>query len=419
MVVVSVLGAGLISIEGTAVVSQAESNSSSNAFHLAEAGYRYALSHIDTIEDLHDETFILDSGNSFTISLESYDFEITGTSGTQIQTQIPFGSVPFSDISESGKIAVENVIHDYSTIEVIGDVVNFTISSGGTLPSTGKVKLSALKNGTSTITENSTISLKDTNPLNLFPEYNGSFTIGSEQFRYLSRTENTLIGIIAADGTWPGDFTLNDDDAVNLDNFVEVHSTGNYGNALLGTKRLLAYNFSSEEGTGEEEPIDHFEDKDDWSPNTGTGSTGEGTFDTGDIDGDSALIITGVTNVIGSLDTSSIDYDWQDTDLDLNDIWDTAGNLLSYNVQVKIMVDDPDPSTYAPEYQGMADNYFYLAGIDDPRGSWYLNEDFPFVRDTLKDVPKEGFKVLLSHRPGDRKNTLFRGGGFDFFGFCP
>ena len=41
----------------------------------------------------------------------------------------------------------------------------------------------------------------------------------------------------------------------------------------------------------------------------------------------------------------------------------------------------------------------YLAGIDDPRGSWYLNEDFPFVRDTLKDVPKEGFKVLLSHRP--------------------
>jgi predicted MPP superfamily phosphohydrolase len=42
---------------------------------------------------------------------------------------------------------------------------------------------------------------------------------------------------------------------------------------------------------------------------------------------------------------------------------------------------------------------FYLAGIDDPRGSWYLNEDFPFVKDTLKDVPKDGFKVLLSHRP--------------------
>ncbi len=42
---------------------------------------------------------------------------------------------------------------------------------------------------------------------------------------------------------------------------------------------------------------------------------------------------------------------------------------------------------------------FYLAGIDDPRGSWYLNKDFPFVKETLKDVPKEGFKVLLSHRP--------------------
>jgi len=42
---------------------------------------------------------------------------------------------------------------------------------------------------------------------------------------------------------------------------------------------------------------------------------------------------------------------------------------------------------------------FYLAGIDDPRGSWYLNDDFPFVKDTLKDIPKDGFKVLLSHRP--------------------
>ncbi len=43
--------------------------------------------------------------------------------------------------------------------------------------------------------------------------------------------------------------------------------------------------------------------------------------------------------------------------------------------------------------------FFYLAGIDDPRGSWYLNDDFPFIKDTLKSVPKHGFKVLLSHRP--------------------
>ncbi len=28
-----------------------------------------------------------------------------------------------------------------------------------------------------------------------------------------------------------------------------------------------------------------------------------------------------------------------------------------------------------------------------------MNDDFPFVRETLKDVPKDSFKVLLSHRP--------------------
>ncbi len=123
MVVVSVLGAGLLSIKGTAVLNQAESNSSSNAFHLAEAGYRYAQSNIETIENLHDQTFTLDNGNSFTITLKNYDFDITGSLGTQIQTQIPFGSVPFSDISESGKIFVDNNIHDYSAIDVTGDIV--------------------------------------------------------------------------------------------------------------------------------------------------------------------------------------------------------------------------------------------------------------------------------------------------------
>ena len=54
---------------------------------------------------------------------------------------------------------------------------------------------------------------------------------------------------------------------------------------------------------------------------------------------------------------------------------------------------------YEKIYSEDKSSYFYLAGIDDPRGSWYLNEEFPFVKDTLKDVPKDGFKVLLSHRP--------------------
>jgi hypothetical protein len=54
---------------------------------------------------------------------------------------------------------------------------------------------------------------------------------------------------------------------------------------------------------------------------------------------------------------------------------------------------------YEKIYNDDGNSCFYLAGIDDPRGSWYLNEDFPFVKDTLKNVPKQGFKVLLSHRP--------------------
>ena len=41
----------------------------------------------------------------------------------------------------------------------------------------------------------------------------------------------------------------------------------------------------------------------------------------------------------------------------------------------------------------------YIAGIDDPLGSWYLNKSFPFLKSTIRSIPEGSFKVLLSHRP--------------------
>ncbi len=41
----------------------------------------------------------------------------------------------------------------------------------------------------------------------------------------------------------------------------------------------------------------------------------------------------------------------------------------------------------------------YLLGIDDARGSWYLNDDFPYLNQTLADLPEKSFKILLCHRP--------------------
>jgi hypothetical protein len=41
----------------------------------------------------------------------------------------------------------------------------------------------------------------------------------------------------------------------------------------------------------------------------------------------------------------------------------------------------------------------YLLGIDDPRGSWYLNRNFRMLKKSLEGVPEGSFKVLLSHRP--------------------
>lgn len=364
VVLVSLLSAGLISVTGTSVFNQTGLNSTSNAFYMAEGGLRYAVSNIADISTFHNQTFTLSDGNSFTLTVESWDFDITGTAGTQIQTEIPYGEVPFSSTSTPGEIAVGAVLHTYSSIFVSGTSVNFTISSGGTLPVSGKVQPAALKDGTSTITEHSTISFKGTNPLNIFPEKDGYVTIGANTFRYASRTATQLVGITAADGTWPGDFVFNDDEPAILDSSIEIHSSGSYGTAMLSSQRLKTHYVSLSSGSGESTPTDYFEDKDDWSPNTGTGSTGEGEFETGEVDGGAALIVTDTTDVVGLLDTATIDYDWENTDLDLDEIWSDNAYLLSYNVQVKIMITNPDPSTYDPYYQNMPDNYFYMAGIN-------------------------------------------------------
>ncbi len=364
MVMVSVLAAGLLSINSTASFNQTGSNSSSNAFHLAEAGYRYVLSHVSDYATIHDQTFTLDTGNRFTITLKPYDFDITGVSGTQIQTLIPYGNVPFSNITVPGTITVGGTVHAYSTIDVTESAVNFNTSSGGLLPTSGTVQLAALTSGSPTITENSTFTVKEPNSLNLFPENNGTFTVGANQYRYRSKTATTLIGITSADGPWPGNPVLNDADPVILDSFIELESTGNYGSGSMSSQRLLTYHIPLDSGSGSEEEIEEFPDLDNWSPNTGSESTGEGEFGVGDVDGNDVLIITDTTNITGYLDTTSINYDWQNNGPDLHEVWDSATNYLSYNVQVKVYIGEPDPSTYEPAFQNMSDNFFYMIGIN-------------------------------------------------------
>lgn len=50
-------------------------------------------------------------------------------------------------------------------------------------------------------------------------------------------------------------------------------------------------------------------------------------------------------------------------------------------------------------YRNSVETPIYLLGIDDPQGSWYLNNNFPFLKKALHKVPENSFKVLLSHRP--------------------
>jgi hypothetical protein len=51
----------------------------------------------------------------------------------------------------------------------------------------------------------------------------------------------------------------------------------------------------------------------------------------------------------------------------------------------------------------------YLAGIDDPQGSWYVNNRFTSLDTALQGIPARGFTVLLSHRPNIFPESVSRG----------
>lgn len=356
LIIISVLGAAMLSFFSTSTMSQLSGNSSMQAYYLAESGFRYAdgvlsdtsMSVRDaTIESMHDTDYVLsDNGGRFNLKAYPYYFKTTtdpdGT--TVLDAKVPGGFPPGLALT-SGYVYIEDTPYQYSNATQSGNAVTFT-RAGGNWPSIDSgttIRSASMPDGSHTVTSiNNYIDLETTTgSANAFPELNGTFRVAGTGglWSYQKRSANRLEGVSPhGDPNWSSGETLSLDgtDYVILGKFVKLLSTGVVDDGTeLETKRELTY-YSSLFERYKTIFQERFADKSKWSEST------LGAHEIKTIGGDSALKVTGTSAVTGSPTASLIKL--KATAVNLETSRSLAGGYLSYDAQVKVGFEETSPA---------------------------------------------------------------------------
>ncbi len=378
MVIMSALGAAMLSLFSTSTMSRIMGNNSVRAYYLAESGFRYADSELantgknmrdNKLESLHDTDYAL-AGDDGEFHLDIYPYYYVTTAyhpfGSETLNTKVCGGIPTGLGLTSGSLKIDDTVYDYTNAILSDPNVTFTISGGVTAAiSDDAAVMSVSRPAGSQSLDNITNNYIDletsTGSANAFPEINGTFRIdGSSRpnrlWSYKELSETRLKGITPVDdpgGTFS--VALDSTNHIILEKFVELHSTGiiDPGN-VLETKRELIYNV----------PLnvfykvafnDTFEDLSHWSE-----LAGSHVIKT--IGGDSALKVTGTDSQPGAPKVSLIALDWASTAVNLETVHLFAGNYLSYDSQVNIGFEETTP---APDwgYDPAPVPKYFVAGI--------------------------------------------------------
>ncbi|PQP34512.1 hypothetical protein C6A37_07410, partial [Desulfobacteraceae bacterium SEEP-SAG9] len=203
---------------------------------------------------------------------------------------------------------------------------------------------------------------------NAFPVRNGTFSIQGHVYAYKENdlANNQLTGIYDPNDPILTSVTVAANSDIVLQKFVELHSTGTYGEVEVATRRKLIYHVPLPSGSKEEKEsfIDTFEDQSNWE-----GSTW-GDHNIRDIGGDKALKVIDTIAVTGAPKASLIALKGSLTGVNLALAHRSAGYLLSYDAQVKIGFDPPSiPEYYAAGISFRLDNNNNSYGLSFLRGS--------------------------------------------------
>ena len=381
IVILSVLGAAMVSLFSTSSMNQISGNSSTRAYYLAESGYRYAFSEYSNagsesaknaiLEFLHNKDYNL-SGKDGKFHLDTYPYYYQTTAdhpagSTTLNTKV-CGGFPPGLVLTTGFLKIDSRVYNYINAEQSGPNVTFTIS-GGTVGISNDTTVCSVSHSSSNRT---VTNLSDNNYINLetstgsrdaFPLLNGTFKIDgsinpNRLWCYKKRDGDRLEGITPSDDP-NGSFELyvNTTYDIVLDKFVKLKSMGIvYSGSDLETKREITYYIPIfEERRGKVTYIETFE---------GGGLPGSFAGGAGEVGGhevaDGALHVT-------TTGESSIDFNWRSTYVDLESVWEDAGYLLSYDLQNKIRTyDESYPDNKPP---------FFMAGISFRKVSSESNSD--------------------------------------------
>ncbi|MFW5975553.1 MAG: hypothetical protein ACOCP6_02210, partial [Desulfosalsimonas sp.] len=397
IVIISTIGAVLLSLSSVGTFTPILGNSAQRAYYLAESGYRYAALKFrqggeSTVDDINDQTLQVGDNQEFTLQLRTHKLQVTAGGGSDtLNTEAAFGYVPeFENIEEEktgylkiGDIPAEE--HEFSDVSMPDtNSIDFQSAEGTWSASSGdQARFAALSTETSDLAEGGDLQVQsDTNAVRFFPEHNGRFSADGKTYQYATRDgQNYMLrGITRVDGDWEPP-ALEDGDEIVLIDFVEVNSTGSYGQGVFGATRKLTYHVPFSESAGGERFHDTFDDMENWE------ESAQGGHDLEEVDGDSALV---VDDTSGIYSRSLIEFNRDaDQNVDLEDAWSRAGNYLSYDAQVKIMVDEEAN---------------YLDGISfrlDEEGSYYglslLYTEAEYDLDGIPDgiVPKHNTPLIV------------------------
>ena len=393
VVILSALGAAMVSLTSTSTSSLIGGNSSSRAYFLAESGFRYAESRYlnpgtktraELLEqDLHNQQFsLLDNDGRFTTRVFPYFFQVTANPGgtASLNAKVP-GGFPSGLTLSSGRLRIGakvTNIYNYNVAAQVGQNVVFSMTE--TLPyfpaGTDVYSVALSSSSSQTVFKDGFLQLQ-AGTAAAFPLKNGTIEVNGNIYAYRENDvlNNRLAGITDPDDSVMTSFDVAANSDIVLQKFIILESTGEFavGSDEAAATRAITYHIPLASAVEEvKEFIDTFEDKSNWEATSTFGS-----HEIQIIGGSKALKVIGTSSVAGAPKASLIKFDWTKTNLGFDVIHASGGNyFLSYDAQVKVGFD----SSPVPDYGFYPDPPFpvYYAGgvsfrLDNANNSYGLS----------------------------------------------
>jgi prepilin-type N-terminal cleavage/methylation domain-containing protein len=433
MLLFSVLGAGIVSMTTSSMYTQVGYNSTNQAYHLAESGFRYSA--YKYAKDMKDSTLVtlheqgkveVRPNNSFDVVVEPYWFNLKSDKSNVVESDCNFPTFFLSDKNSGSGYIYENenkTLHHYSGFSYNSNnpsTLTFKGVTGISGDAGTEVFLATRISGGQALSEGDSKSIKmEAGTLKAFPSFNGIVSIKTDvsgggdtpqnetyYVLYDKKIGDKLIGLkkVGREKSLP--FSVNNNDEVVLTKYVDLKSIGIVGSGPDPVTRTITYSqpLFKVMAYNRKEWSTNFDSPADVSSNFNTilGSHGHEV-----VEGDGALKVTGTSEedylsgwavdiIPYKFEESVIGLDHTATDLGLYDAWSNSEKTLSYDLQAKIRFSKDDDKelnylgTYMPGLSFRLDhdgaNYYGLSILRGIPGYRY-HFGVPGWREVKDDIP--------------------------------